>query len=222
MITVTEADIRALPQNNLGKRKICFNLCGIKLMRSTTFHSTFPIFITVMMIFSFPLSHYLFACIADQPSVIISRIFQFAFLVSIVKASFTDPGYIKRTYNPEMVKAYPDKFYCKECMVTWKEKKEKNIGHCMDCGRCCENLDHHCVVIGNCVGKNNLYSFYCMIGTFMLFTLSTYYCLFLLLTTNTEGCVVKDMFGPAVKKAFGIVGGVLNGKISLIPPNSSS
>ena len=51
--------------------------------------------------------------------------------------------------------------FCNICQVYYNP--EKKVEHCKMCNICVENLDHHCVWVGKCVGKNNLFSFYSML-----------------------------------------------------------
>ena len=44
----------------------------------------------------------------------------------------------------------------------------KNVNHCFDCGICIEGYDHHCPWVSKCIGKNNLYSFYCFMTGILL------------------------------------------------------
>ena len=43
------------------------------------------------------------------------------------------------------------KFYCPKCLL----KRKKYLKHCVICDECCEEFDHHCYWVNNCVGKNN-------------------------------------------------------------------
>lgn len=40
-----------------------------------------------------------------------------------------------------------------------------NTVHCKFCNVCVTGFDHHCAWIGKCVGKNNLFSFYFLLGS---------------------------------------------------------
>ena len=51
--------------------------------------------------------------------------------------------------------------YCNICQVYYNPNKK--IEHCKMCNICVENMDHHCVWVGKCVGKNNIFSFYSML-----------------------------------------------------------
>lgn len=49
--------------------------------------------------------------------------------------------------------------YCEICHLT----KERYTDHCMDCGVCILEMDHHCPWTSKCVGKGNLKWFYCFL-----------------------------------------------------------
>ena len=53
--------------------------------------------------------------------------------------------------------------FCPRCLV----KKEFKSLHCLICGKCVIEFDHHCFWVGNCVGKNNYNLFF----TFLIFIL---------------------------------------------------
>ena len=42
------------------------------------------------------------------------------------------------------------------CMKCGYVKPNELTHHCSRCGRCCENMDHHCYYTDNCIGKRNL------------------------------------------------------------------
>ena len=48
-----------------------------------------------------------------------------------------------------------------KCQVFYNP--DKKVEHCKMCNVCIEKLDHHCVWVGKCVGKNNIISFYAML-----------------------------------------------------------
>ena len=51
--------------------------------------------------------------------------------------------------------------FCNICHVYYNPNKK--VEHCNMCNVCVENIDHHCVWVGKCVGKNNVFSFYAML-----------------------------------------------------------
>ena len=74
------------------------------------------------------------------------------------KCALINPGIIQNKK--------PDKDnigYCSICQVYYNP--DKNVEHCSMCGVCIENMDHHCVWVGKCIGKNNKFYFYGMLGS---------------------------------------------------------
>ena len=57
--------------------------------------------------------------------------------------------------------------YCSICQVYYNPNN--NVEHCSICGIWVENIDHHCIWVGKCVGKNNKFSFYAMLFSIGLF-----------------------------------------------------
>ena len=49
-----------------------------------------------------------------------------------------------------------EKIICGACLSRAKDRAR----HCKQCNVCIKGWDHHCVFIGKCVGKNNIYFFY--------------------------------------------------------------
>ena len=39
-------------------------------------------------------------------------------------------------------------------------KKEENDTHCLICDYCINGFNHHCNLLNNCIGKNNIYLYY--------------------------------------------------------------
>ena len=93
-------------------------------------------------------------------------------LISLFKASVTDPGGIPETAEWEIViedfsESSSENFTtekrkdgllrtCKYCLV----KKPDRCHHCKQCDRCNLKMDHHCNWIINCVGNNNYKYFF--------------------------------------------------------------
>lgn len=99
-------------------------------------------------------------------------LFVFNILVSLYKASVTDPGSIPNTAEWEIViedfsESSSENFTtekrkdgllrtCKFCLV----KKPDRCHHCKQCDRCNLKMDHHCNWIVNCIGNNNYKYFF--------------------------------------------------------------
>lgn len=72
-------------------------------------------------------------------------------LISGLLTFILNPGVIYSDNSDEKV-------YCSQCQFLYP-KSNKNMEHCYICGICICKLDHHCDVIGKCVGKNNIVCF---------------------------------------------------------------
>ena len=53
---------------------------------------------------------------------------------------------------------------CYVCMIM----RPKRSTHCRQCDVCCEQFDHHCPYIANCVGRRNYVYFFGFINTLFL------------------------------------------------------
>ena len=70
--------------------------------------------------------------------------------------------YITFLINPGIVlnkqRDIQNQSYCNKCQVYFNPNNK--VLHCNFCGVCIEGMDHHCVWVGKCVGKNNVKIFY--------------------------------------------------------------
>ena len=77
--------------------------------------------------------------------------------LSLFNGIFTfivNPGII---YS-DKTKKENEKIYCSKCQFLYP-KNNKRMEHCLICEICICNYDHHCGVIGKCIGKYNFISF---------------------------------------------------------------
>jgi len=83
-------------------------------------------------------------------------------MLSLFWTAFTNPGHAYRTLSfKDFVALFErNEISCFNCLSL----KSDNATHCEDCGICIKNYDHHCVVMGNCIGKYNLIPFYLMLA----------------------------------------------------------
>ena len=205
-----EDQIRQLPYTHWGKIKPLCKICGVQFIKPPGFQWIVPSIMVTALVVGFYYSNHIFDCVKYETVPILSKIFHLILLYCVVKTAFVDPGFIRRQRDPELIRKYPGRWYSKACMITMKEKKEKNIQYCYDCELCAPDYDHHCVVIGMCVAKENFYSFYGMIVSFLIFSFTTYYSLYLTLEAKDCGIVRKES-GTAIAK---IVMMILSGNVA--------
>ena len=74
------------------------------------------------------------------------------------RCALVNPGIVQNLKSDDK-----NSFYCNICEVYYDLNSK--VEHCSMCGICVEKMDHHCVWVGKCVGKNNKFSFYAMIGS---------------------------------------------------------
>ena len=68
-------------------------------------------------------------------------------------------------------------FFCEKCKIF--HKPEDKVHHCNFCNVCIKRMDHHCVWVGKCVGKNNVKPFYIMTVTVSFFYIYIIICVIL-------------------------------------------
>ena len=87
------------------------------------------------------------------------------FEISLTLTTLSDPGVVTKKYFLENYKA--DKTVvknfriCRKCNVVMD--LDKGTSHCVECGICVMNNDHHCPWTSKCVGKKNLWIFNCFL-----------------------------------------------------------
>ena len=79
-------------------------------------------------------------------------------IVSIISIIISALNYV---LNPGIIYSNPntnEKIFCPYCKFLYPVTNKRMI-HCDDCGICVCGYDHHCGVIGKCVGKYNMIIF---------------------------------------------------------------
>ena len=89
----------------------------------------------------------------------------FLFEIFLVLTIISDPGVVTKQYYLENYQ--PDKTViknfriCRKCNIVMD--LDKGTEHCVECGICVMNNDHHCPWTSKCVGKKNLWLFNCFL-----------------------------------------------------------
>lgn len=97
-------------------------------------------------------------------------------MVSLASAAFRNPGVVPRAAAGTLPAHLPARFvtvngvqvtqrWCTTCRV-YRPLRAK---HCAHCDRCVFRFDHHCTLLGNCVGLGNYRSFLALVLTCTLF-----------------------------------------------------
>ena len=118
----------------------------------------------------------------------------------------TDPGYLHLKkedieFNDKDLNFVSQK--CKYCGFERAQMSDSDtIHHCRTCNKCVHFMDHHCVYISNCVGRNTLKPFV----LFMTYaTLACLLCLYVYIAnfyqTNT-----KRSDNDGIRSFFGLFG----------------
>lgn len=92
-------------------------------------------------------------------SIISYLIFTIIFIILYLYLIFSDPGYMRKISEDEIkeriLRNESFKKFCIKCQVYLTD----NSKHCVICDKCCDEFDHHCFWINNCIGKNNYNTF---------------------------------------------------------------
>lgn len=103
---------------------------------------------------------------------------------------FSNPGIMKTNKDLDIKKIIFNKNedlknYCIKCFV----KTTNTSKHCVICDKCCEEFDHHCFWVNNCIGKNNYkvffsFLFLSFIDLFLIFLIAIYAFVLLFFTND--------------------------------------
>ena len=105
---------------------------------------------------------------------ILTPIVAFLSIISGMLLFIVNPGII---YSDGEKVDYNQRKYCKYCKYLYPQSNKK-MEHCSICRICVCKLDHHCGVVGKCVGKFNLDIFFIFIVGNFLFQFCLYCILF--------------------------------------------
>ena len=88
------------------------------------------------------------------------------FQITFTHCFIINPGFPKNDIGRQTGIPKEQYRFCPECKFYYDVNK--NVNHCFDCGICIEGYDHHCPWTSKCIGKKNLYSFYCFMTGILL------------------------------------------------------
>ncbi|KAI9300196.1 DHHC palmitoyltransferase-domain-containing protein [Cunninghamella echinulata] len=167
--------------------------CGGRLMTSQAYWAfiiALILLITPCVLFAVFVCPFLWFYLHPIIPIIFAYVFVLA-IVSMFKASWTDPGVIPRGLDPtptletfddhssiwtqpfpadKCVKIKDEMWNLKYC-DTCKIYRPPRASHCRQCDNCVENEDHHCIWLNNCIGKRNYRPFFTFILSIIGFIL---------------------------------------------------
>ena len=87
------------------------------------------------------------------------------FEISLILTTISNPGVVTKKYFLENYQAdqtiIKNFRICRKCNIV--QDLDKGTEHCVECGICIMNNDHHCPWTSKCVGKKNINIFYIFI-----------------------------------------------------------
>ena len=127
----------------------------------------------IIMIFSIPLGTLVVYSTYGQIPNWIWKFYTFIFLLMIyvhIHMLFSDPGIVSKKHHLKAQDIQNDENFvkCSQCGFV-----DSTAIHCDDCDVCIEGYDHHCDVIGKCIGKGNLILFYLFVSVIPVFLWAT-------------------------------------------------
>ena len=172
MIDSSENKIKQIGNNKLWcKNKL---ISGKKYYQ--IFLSIFLITIPSIIIISIQIKFYnKYSYKSLIPIIIISILYIISVFCSL-RGGFTDPGILSRqnkdfdyNLNKNSIRYIINGNilnlnYCYSCSLF----RPPRTSHCAVCDNCVERFDHHCIWLGNCIGKRNYKFFYFLILTINL------------------------------------------------------
>ena len=146
-----EESINDIENKNLGRvRRFC-KIFGVEIIGATGYWILAPIFVILAVFIINTLFIFTFYGHVSV-GIWIWHLFSFIiFMFVLLWTSFTDPGHFSRENGSEFIS-----HYCDICYTIDNDK----VKHCGACRICIKGYDHHCVVLGNCIGEKNIICFY--------------------------------------------------------------
>ena len=167
--------------------------CKNKLISGNKFYnifiSIFLISIPSIIIISIQIKFYNKYSYKSLIPIIIISILYLISIFSSLRGGFTDPGILTRQNQDFYYNSNKNTIryiingnilnlnYCYSCSLF----RPPRTSHCSVCDNCVERFDHHCIWLGNCIGKRNYKFFYFLILTVNLNAFfQVCYCIFLI------------------------------------------
>ena len=150
---------------------ICFALANIHVMLILHFICTVSPF------------HLISKCIVETATVVVNckllfvvQALHIASVLLYIVLQLRDPGIIPSKISCDIKlkwRPFNNAQSCKVCMI---EDLPVGARHCRKCGHCVRDFDHHCWMLGRCVGSGNYRLFLLMIGIeFLVLTFACYW-----------------------------------------------
>ena len=167
--------------------------CKNKLISGNKFYnifiSIFLISIPSIIIISIQIKFYNKYSYKSLIPIIIISILYLISIFSSLRGGFTDPGILTRQNQDFYYNSNKNTIryiingnilnlnYCYSCSLF----RPPRTSHCSVCDNCVERFDHHCIWLGNCIGKRNYKFFYFLILSINLNAFfQICYCIFLI------------------------------------------
>ena len=154
--------------NGLGNRRL---LCGGCCMTGPEHDARFQIFTMLTYLMAYFLWSVLTSLFVGYTNILMAFVPFLTISVSLANfllAACSDPGTLVRRQTLESVSVVMDESptYCRSC----RARREVGTYHCDYCDTCVREIDHHCNVVGNCIGARNKVYFHMML-VFALFSI---------------------------------------------------
>lgn len=154
---------------DLPHTKFLFKISCITFIRGPGYEWMLPLIYIILIIISMFVALFFPECDKSQPAKKFFYISAVICILDIIMVSFTDPGHVKNTEADPYATTDPEGEYWK-CEICKIPETQHRTEHCFSCNVCVRYLDHHCPVMGNCIGRNNIVCFY-----FLLFSFTAYF-----------------------------------------------
>ena len=146
--------------------------CNNRIITGEKYHKLFITFFSYFIPYIFSLFFFLylgtFSLSLNIIYIIISSVFFILNIFYMLKCGCIDPGILPKQIenNNYIIKKEKMRYkinghilllnYCYSCNIF----RPPRTSHCSRCDNCVERFDHHCLWLGNCIGKRNYKYFY--------------------------------------------------------------